>query len=324
MDGKRVVFGRKLGQPPRSGALPGTSKRPALADLRLVVGDDTTVELLDFTGRATVTAVQGVILRGGKVQAAFSNLGDGGLVVEVQSGQVSVDGAGGVCTLALGDATLAASQLSCANLNADSRGDLSVQDANALGNVRLTSVNGAVSLARIRADRVAARSERGAVSLTDATVDGPLEVASQSGGVFLTRLGVESLVAAVESGTVELEDVRGALDIRAPDEVLLRRISADRLRVAGGGGAVQMSGTLMPRGTHEIRTKGGDITVYLPKETSLALDADAGQSTVITDPAFETPGGRGRLQERINGGQVPLTLESGGGMIRLLTGQPVF
>ena len=159
------------------------------------------------------------------------------------------------------------------------------------GDIMIDSITGAANIATSGGD-----IEIGAVS-------GEIEIRTSGGDISLERAG-GAVSAGTSGGDMEIGNVIGPLNART----------------SGGDIEAVFSGA-EATGGGELRTMGGDLTVYLPEDAQIEIDANAMGGGVSSEfEGAETRGSAGRnsLDLTLNGGGPELVLRTTGGSVKIL------
>jgi len=305
------------------------SKKPAWAgkrvDLLVITQEDTAVRLTDGAGSITIAGITGgVSISAGTIKASLSNI-RGGVSVVTQSGVVIVDGASGPAKFESRDASFSIARLSSPSLSITSSADITIKDTQVEGDIAVKSTSGKLSLQRLKGRSIKAEVGPGNIEVTDATADKGITLEAHEGRVYVNRVNSELLKIVTSSGNIDLTEVQGGLELTTDNgRIGLFKVMPSSLVVKGGAGNVALNGQLPQVGEGRVRTTSGAISVTVPRETSLALDATTKGGKISVDPKFGLvlqDSSAGRVRGMTNGGTMQLTLVSESGNISVGTGQ---
>ena len=305
------------------------SKKPAWAgkrvDFLVVAQEDISVKLTNGAGAITVAGITGgVSITAGNIKASLSNI-RGGVSVVSQSGAVIVDGASGPSKFESRDASFSIARLSSPSLSIASSADIIIKDTQVEGDIAAKSASGKLSLQRLKGRNIKAEVGPGTVELTDVTADKGITVEAHEGRVYINRVNSELLKVVNTSGNMDLAEVQGGVELTTDSgRISLSKVTPSSLVVRGGAGNVALNGQLPQVGEGSVKTTSGAISVTVPRESSLALDATTKGGKISVDPKFGLAlqdSSAGRVIGMANGGTMQLTLVSESGNINVGTGQ---
>jgi hypothetical protein len=186
--------------------------------------------------------------------------------------------------------------------------------------VRVSGAEGAIEIVT-RRGRVNVRDVKGSVRASTArsnveveNVEGSVEVTSEWGSIQVNTASGDAR-GKTERGSIEMHTIGGAVGaVTDLGDVVLVDV-AGPIQVASKRGQVSVRFTGNPAGT--IETDTGGITLRLPSDAKLQLDARTRKGTLRLDGVFWL---EGDLDDRsgsgtINGGGETLTAHSGTGSI---------
>ncbi|GHO65383.1 hypothetical protein KSC_042750 [Ktedonobacter sp. SOSP1-52] len=175
------------------------------------------------------------------------------------------------------------------------------------GDIRLRTGSGGIEIAELEG-RIDARTGSGSVN------------ADQIKGDLLLKTGSGHIMAQELNGSAELNTGSGSITVMQSN--LTRRttiktgsgpITVTQSPLAGsalfktGSGSVTYSGGLDPLGTYELRTGSGSVSMTLPSQSALTLNASTSSGKVIN--AFEhMPVDGPRAQVRVKTGSGSITV----------------
>ena len=154
-----------------------------------------------------------------------------------------------------------------------------------------------------------------------APADARLEIRT-GGGSVATRGFTGGAKVDIGGGGIEVTDAAGTLALRSGGGGIEVHRLQGTVDIFTGGGSVHVDGAL--HGRNRIHTGGGGITVALPADSKLSVEATSGAGSVRNDFGLRLPeeerGWRpsGRLRGTIGDGSGgSLELRTGGGSIHL-------
>lgn len=200
--------------------------------------------------------------------------------------------------------------------------------------LNLVTRGGNIELDRLQGE-FTARTSGGDIDAEE--VDGPVDVRT-SGGTIKVEKASGSVDAATSGGSIQLDAVGGEVSAKTSGgririgeagSAVVATTSGGSIEVESAGGAVQArtsGGSVevgfagQPSGNSELRTSGGNVTVYLPDGFKADVSASAFGGGVSSDFSEEIPEnshGRGNLDFVLNGGGPGLVLKTSGGSVRI-------
>lgn len=200
--------------------------------------------------------------------------------------------------------------------------------------LNLVTRGGDIELDRLQGE-FSARTSGGDIDAEE--VDGPVD-AKTSGGNIEVEKASGSVDAATSGGSIQLDAVGGevsaktsggrihigeaggavvattsggSIEVESAEEAVQARTS---------GGSVEVGFVAQPDGDSELRTSGGNVTVYLPDGFKADVSASAfggGVSSDFSEVSQENSAGRESLQLTLNGGGPEMVLKTSGGSVRI-------
>ncbi len=185
---------------------------------------------------------------------------------------------------------------------ADLSGD--VQSRTSGGNIRIGHINGTVL----------GETSGGGIELAGSTRDARL---STSGGSISVGDVAGDLDAETSGGSIEAREVRGKAKVSTSGGNIDLDGAFGTVDARTSGGSVHATLTRQPSGDCYLGTSGGNVTVAVPEDIRLTLDAEASGGNVQTDIPVSVVGtvGKSKVSGSINGGGLRLTLRTSGGSI---------
>lgn len=144
---------------------------------------------------------------------------------------------------------------------------------------------------------------------------GTLDLSTSGGNVEMRRLGGK-VTATTSGGNVVAENITGDLGASTSGgNVRLRDLSGSVEASTSGG---HMSVAIVKLGSYvKLSNSGGNIEVQLPKEKGMDLDIRADKVKVDFLNNFNGKMEDDRIDGRLNGGGVPVTIRGGSGRVSL-------
>jgi DUF4097 and DUF4098 domain-containing protein YvlB len=173
-------------------------------------------------------------------------------------------------------------------------GDLKVSD---IGNaVRADAGSGDIAIDRVKGE-VRVKTGSGSIHATD--VAGAFDGQTGSGHITLEQTAAGSVRASTGSGGMELRGLQGSLDAQA------------------GSGEITAEGN--PTGEWSAHSGSGDIRLKLASGAAFDLDAHTSSGSISVSQPVTAQGslGRKQLRGKVNGGGVPVEVETGSGNIEI-------
>ncbi|MCO7224427.1 DUF4097 domain-containing protein [Pleionea sp. CnH1-48] len=187
-------------------------------------------------------------------------------------------------------------------------GSIRVQDLE--GEVQADTSGGSLKFGNIKGD-INGRTSGGSISVGD--VEGNVKVKTSGGSLRIGRID-GNIRGRTSGGSISLDGVAGKADV-ATSGGSIRIDSVGRsISAKTSGGSIKAVFEKQPDGDSELSTSGGSITVTLPDDA--ALDIDARGSKVVSD--FSIGGvkkAKRKLKGSINGGGPELELHTSAGSV---------
>ncbi len=171
------------------------------------------------------------------------------------------------------------------------------------GNIKVTGLNGTMN----------GRTSGGNILLTD--VDGTMEFRTSGGNISVDR-SKGALQAKTSGGNIKIESADGDVDVSTSGGNISATDIKGKLEAETSGGHVKAKLTGPNKGI-TLRTSGGDIAVWAPKDIKAALDATTSGGEVTCELPVTVIGKikSTKIQGDINGGGPAITLRTSGGDI---------
>jgi DUF4097 and DUF4098 domain-containing protein YvlB len=251
----------------------------------------------------------------------------GGVQVETNNGAVTVlrsgdSGATVNLTSHYGDIT--ARKVIASEMTLDSNnGVFELEEVTIDGNLALKAHYGRIVLNSVQARALTARSQNGAITLRDGLLQGELDLYSHYGAV--TVAGTEASAYRIETrnGAIELDGGRGPLQLTSHyGDITVWRARDVTLDLTTSNGKVSFEGSLSANADHQAKSDYGDVSLRLPPDVALFLDARTEHGRiqcrfdVLTGGDGEEKDGRSsgdELRGMIHGGGPMLVVESRNG-----------
>lgn len=172
----------------------------------------------------------------------------------------------------------------------------SIKVADLAGDLKAHTSGGSLKFSGIRGP-IDGHTSGGSINLADS--DGKA-VIKTSGGSIKVNKHKGDVSARTSGGSISVEDVTG------------------QVQASTSGGSVNAS-LAKPSGECRLETSGGGVTVAVPGNAALDVDAKTSGGSVHSELAVATDSEKKRsaLKGKLNGGGTPLVLRSSGGSIHL-------
>lgn len=168
-----------------------------------------------------------------------------------------------------------------------------------------------------------AETTNGRVEVVDIT--GDVKARSTNGKIYLTDIEGD-VDGYTTNGSVEIRDVDGeVLAETTNSSISLRNIVSYRIRARTTNGGIKADFDLDNSGDYDFHTTNGSVTVYIPKDSKVDLDANCRGRNFSTDFDITYRGGSrssrrnswstSRVRGEINGGGAQLKLGTTNGRI---------
>lgn len=295
-------------------------------DVTIVAQENTSFKLTDGGGTIKIAGITGgVDIAGGRATVNLSNI-KGGVTVAMKGGSVLIDGASGPTRIDAQDAPVSVVRLSSPSLAVTSTADISIKDTQVDGEASVMAISGKVSLLRLKAGDITADAGAGSLDIVETTADHAITVQARDGRVYASRVNSGLLKVTTTGGEIAMLEIQGGVELATTGgKIGLSRATPSSLEVKGGAGDVSMDGQFAEPVEASIATKAGHISITVPRETSLALEAATRSGKVTIDPKFglvaATGSPAGQVKGTLGAGLVHLALSSESGNISVQTGQ---
>ncbi len=198
------------------------------------------------------------------------------------------------------------------------------------GSIRIQSAHGEI-LARDSGGDIEIGEGQG--QITAQTSSGSIKISAARGTVHAKNSGGDIRIgravdveAHTTSGSIELGRAEGNVTATDAGGSIKVKEVLGRVELATSSGEISVGFVNVPTAGSTVSVSGGGITVNLPKNSALNLDAQANGGAVKSDlPVSVTESHRGesRLVGAINGGGPGLVLRSSAGDIHVRASKPV-
>jgi DUF4097 and DUF4098 domain-containing protein YvlB len=163
--------------------------------------------------------------------------------------------------------------------------------------VRAETGSGDIAIEQVKGD---VRAKTGSGSIRATEIFGGFEGRSGSGHIVLEQAASGAVYAETGSGGMELRGVRGSLEATA------------------GSGTVTAEGD--PTGSWTLHTGSGGVRLKLASNIGFDLNARTSSGSITVSQPVTVQGGkitRKELHGKVNGGGVPIAVETGSGNIEI-------
>lgn len=176
------------------------------------------------------------------------------------------------------------------------------------GDIEAGSVDGPVN----------ARTSGGSIRLESSS--GDVDAVTSGGAIRLNQVAGE-VFARTSGGRIRIGDAGASVEARTSGGGIDIASAGGAVQARTSGGSVEVGFTGQPDGDSELRTSGGSVTAYLHDDVQANLSASTSGGRVTSDfPDIspENSGGRGELEQALNGGGPELELRTSGGSVRIM------
>lgn len=290
----------------------------------------------DVAGDITLNTRNGdaIVRRSGGDQAAMdltSHYGNitvedvlGDITADTHNGRVSVLRCGGeraVVNLSSHYGSVTVRQLTAGELDLDSRnGALNLEDVTVDGDLALNAYYGKIDLNDVQARSLKAKSQNGNIILNDARFDGPLDLFTHYGAVMVADTGASAYQIETRNGAIELNGGRGALWLHSHYGSIAVRDARDAtLDLNTNDGKVTFEGSLSTTSDHKVESKYGSVSLRLPADTSIFLDASTTYGHIRCEFDVLIKGGRDDQERGADGDELRGPINDGSVELRVKT-----
>ncbi len=165
---------------------------------------------------------------------------------------------------------------------------------------------------------VDARTSGGSIRLESS--NGDVDAVTSGGAIRLNQVAGE-VFAKTSGGRIRIGDAGASVEARTSGGSIDIESAAGAVQARTSGGSVEVGFAGQPDGYSELRTSGGSVTAYLHDDVRANLSASTSGGRVTSDfPEIspENSGGRGKLEQALNGGGPELELRTSGGSVRIM------
>ncbi len=175
----------------------------------------------------------------------------------------------------------------------------------------LRTSGGSLRLENLQGDQMA-RTSGGSIEADN--IAGDIELKTSGGSITIND--IEGTVEANTSGgRIRAENVTGGIDARTSGgSITLERVSGN-VEASTSGGSIEAE-VLDPNDFIELRTSGGSITVYVPKDLGYDIDLD-GNRVRADLHNFKGQFDKNDMKGTMNGGGTRLKARTSGGSVNL-------
>ncbi len=175
----------------------------------------------------------------------------------------------------------------------------------------LRTSGGSLHLENLQGSQVA-RTSGGSIEADN--IGGDIELKTSGGSITISD--IEGTVEANTSGgRIRAENVTGGLDVRTSGgSITLERVSGN-VEASTSGGSIEAE-VVDPNDFIELRTSGGSITVYVPKDLGYDIDLD-GNRVRADLHNFQGQLDKNDMKGTMNGGGTRLKARTSGGSVNL-------
>jgi len=219
-----------------------------------------------------------------------------------------------------GDVT--AGQLTANELTLDSNnGKLNLEDAAVHGDLTLNSHYGLVELDGVRASSLTVKTQNGTINLRDGQVEGKLDLYSHYGAVSVAGTTASDYKIETNNGAIELDGGGGPLWLHSRyGDIEVRGAHDATLDLNTNNGKVTFEGSLSAETGHRVESNYGTVTLRLPPDTAVFLEANTDYGRIRCDFDVLVRGENDEKEERRSSGdELRGTINGGGESLRVKT-----
>lgn len=209
--------------------------------------------------------------------------------------------------------------VTAASLRVDTQdGTLSLNDVDLEREVEIETRYCAIDLARVRAQGLTIQASDRDIELDGVQLQAKLDITSRHGGVRVSDSTASEYRVETRNGSIEIEGASGLVWLRnSYGNVSVSDAQDVTLDVEANDGAFTFEGRLSDRSGHRIEVEVGDVTLRLPADTALWLDAQTRHGRIDNelpiqvekqDDEQSSPDER-FLEGALNGGQTKLRIK---------------
>jgi len=148
---------------------------------------------------------------------------------------------------------------------------------------------------------------------------GPVDVSTSGGSVELDGVSEGPIKVGTSGGSLRLIGIAGPLEARTSGGSIRIETSATPIFATTSGGSIEARLTDIPKGSIELRSSAGGVSLGLPEKSGFQLDASTSAGNVRSEfpVSVNQSGDRSALKGPVNGGGPNIKLRSSAGFIRI-------
>jgi DUF4097 and DUF4098 domain-containing protein YvlB len=190
----------------------------------------------------------------------------------------------------------------------------------------------AIDLARVRAQALTIQGHDRDIELDDVQLEGKLDISARHSGVRVSDSTAHEYRIETRDRPIELEGASGLLWLRNSfGDIHVSEAVDVTLDVEARDGEFSFEGQLSDQSGHRVECEVGDVTLRLPSDTALWLDAYTRRGQIDSELPIQVEGAQDRgdedpdgpdeerLEGAINGGKTKLRIKVRDGNITLET-----
>lgn len=198
-------------------------------------------------------------------------------------------------------------------------GSIDVADLD--GSVISRTAGGSIQIGKVRGP-VSAKTAGGSIRLGGSS--GNVELKTAGGSIIVGRV-LSDVKVETSGGSIHLGEVNGTLEARTAGGSITIAGVTDAVDARTSGGSVEATLLSQPKGDCRLATSAGSVTVNVPENIQLDIEARSMGGKIITDLPITVRGelSQGRIEGTLNGGGPLLELKTSAGNISISRGKKV-
>jgi DUF4097 and DUF4098 domain-containing protein YvlB len=269
-------------------------------------GDQAAIDLTSHYGRITIEDVAGDI-------AADTH--NGGVTVRRSGGERAA------VNLTSHYGSITVRQVTAGSLNLDSHhGALTLEDVTVDGDLGLNTHYGKVGLDIVQAGHLEAKSNNGNITLNEVQLEGALDLFTHYGTVRVADTEASAYKIETHNGAITLDGGHGSLWLHSHyGDITVRDAHDATLDLDTTNGNVSVEGSLSAASSHEVESHYGSVSLWLPSDTSVFLDANTTYGHIRCDFDVLVKGGQDDQERDSDGDELRGPINDGSAKLRIKT-----
>jgi DUF4097 and DUF4098 domain-containing protein YvlB len=208
-------------------------------------------------------------------------------------------------------------------------GALDLEEVTVDNDLVLNTHYGKIDLQGARAGSLTAKSQNGDIVLNDGQLEGGLDLFAHYGAVSVARTEASAYKIETNNGDIKLDGGYGSLWIHSHyGDIVVKNARDVTLDLNTRNGEVTFEGSLADQGDHDIESHYGAVSLRLPPDTAVFLDASTRYGSIRcefdvlvegSDEGKEKRASGDELRGTINGGSDNLRVETNNGDVTIET-----